>query len=296
MDVIALHQAGFDNAVASLGTALTAEHARLLSQLRQGGDHRLRRRRGRAEAAAQRAISLLEEAGLKVRVLAGHGAPRTRTSSSRNSGRSAFARLLDESDNAHRLPAGPSCGASSTWTTDDGQRVAFLQEAARLIAALPSAGGAGDLWRPCGPDGGRSPPRPWPRRCSKAPGEPHAGRRKSSRSGGTWPPPAQLQPKAGSCATTTSAPPGRRRGVLRLMLLDSSLLSKTDGLDGSGVLLAAAGADLRPAAQPGAAEGLCTQLPALAGALAAGGDGPPGLGGRAAGVVWPTAAEPWPTT
>lgn len=30
MDVIALHQAGFDNAVASLGTALTAGHANLL--------------------------------------------------------------------------------------------------------------------------------------------------------------------------------------------------------------------------------------------------------------------------
>ena len=32
MDVIALHQAGFDSAVASLGTALTADQARLMAR------------------------------------------------------------------------------------------------------------------------------------------------------------------------------------------------------------------------------------------------------------------------
>ena len=32
MDVIALHQAGFDSAVASLGTALTEEQARMIAR------------------------------------------------------------------------------------------------------------------------------------------------------------------------------------------------------------------------------------------------------------------------
>lgn len=32
MDVVALHQAGFANAVATLGTSLTAEQARMISQ------------------------------------------------------------------------------------------------------------------------------------------------------------------------------------------------------------------------------------------------------------------------
>lgn len=32
MDTISLHQAGFDSAVASLGTSLTPEHAQLLSR------------------------------------------------------------------------------------------------------------------------------------------------------------------------------------------------------------------------------------------------------------------------
>ena len=68
MDVIALHQAGFDNAVASLGTALTEEHAALLSRYTQqvllsydsdsaGVD------------AALRAIPMLRSSGIDVRVL-----------------------------------------------------------------------------------------------------------------------------------------------------------------------------------------------------------------------------------
>ena len=73
MDTISLHQAGFDSAVASLGTALTPDHAQLLSRyfpqaiLAYDGD-------GAGVAAAQRAIPLLEKAGLKVRVLRMRGA------------------------------------------------------------------------------------------------------------------------------------------------------------------------------------------------------------------------------
>ncbi len=68
MDVIALHQAGFTNAVASLGTAFTDKHARLLKRytdsviLTQDSD--------RAGINAKlRAFPILHEAGLKVRVL-----------------------------------------------------------------------------------------------------------------------------------------------------------------------------------------------------------------------------------
>ena len=73
MDTIALHQAGFDNAVASLGTALTAEHGQLLAKyfkeaiISYDGD-------GAGVKAAQRAIPILEKAGLKVKVLQMRGA------------------------------------------------------------------------------------------------------------------------------------------------------------------------------------------------------------------------------
>ncbi len=68
MDVISLHQAGFHNAVASLGTALTSEHAAALRKYTgrvvlsydsdSAGTH-----------AASRAIPILRGAGLQVRVI-----------------------------------------------------------------------------------------------------------------------------------------------------------------------------------------------------------------------------------
>ncbi|MBO5246855.1 MAG: DNA primase [Eubacterium sp.] len=68
MDVIALHQAGFDNAVASLGTAFTTGHASLLKRytkevyLTFDSD-------GAGIKAALRAIPILKEVGLTAKVI-----------------------------------------------------------------------------------------------------------------------------------------------------------------------------------------------------------------------------------
>lgn len=68
MDVIAMHQAGFTNAVASLGTAFTTQHAALLKRytdtviLTYDSD-------GAGVKAALRAIPILKEAGISTRVL-----------------------------------------------------------------------------------------------------------------------------------------------------------------------------------------------------------------------------------
>ena len=68
MDVIALHQAGFDNAVASLGTAFTQGHANLLKRytnevyLTFDSD-------GAGHKAALRALPILKEAGLTAKVI-----------------------------------------------------------------------------------------------------------------------------------------------------------------------------------------------------------------------------------
>lgn len=68
MDVIALHQAGFKNAVATLGTALTPEQSRLMARYAQ--DVVISYDSDEAgQKAAQRAIKLLTEVGLSVRVL-----------------------------------------------------------------------------------------------------------------------------------------------------------------------------------------------------------------------------------
>ncbi len=68
MDVISMHQAGFTNAVASLGTALTSQHASLLKRytdeviLTYDSDEA-------GVRAALRAIPLMREAGIMTRVL-----------------------------------------------------------------------------------------------------------------------------------------------------------------------------------------------------------------------------------
>lgn len=68
MDVIALHQAGFDNAVASLGTALTEGHAGILRRytkevyLSYDSD-------GAGQKAALRAIPILRDAGITCKVI-----------------------------------------------------------------------------------------------------------------------------------------------------------------------------------------------------------------------------------
>lgn len=68
MDVIAYHQAGFTNAVACLGTALTREQARLLARyadeviLSYDAD-------GAGQEATRRAIGIFNEIGMKLRVL-----------------------------------------------------------------------------------------------------------------------------------------------------------------------------------------------------------------------------------
>ena len=68
MDVISLHQAGFTNAVASLGTALTSGHASLVKRYTQevlllyDSDEA-------GVKAALRAIPILREAGVNSRVV-----------------------------------------------------------------------------------------------------------------------------------------------------------------------------------------------------------------------------------
>ena len=93
MDVFSLHQAGFDNAVASLGTALTAEQALLLKRyfdevcLVYDSD-------AAGTSAARRAIPILEQAGLRVRVLRVPGA-KDPDEFIRTNGAEAFEKLIE---------------------------------------------------------------------------------------------------------------------------------------------------------------------------------------------------------
>lgn len=133
IDVVSLHQAGFDSAVASLGTSLTAEQARLISRytnqviIAYDSD-------GAGLKAAQRGIGILEQLDVKVKVLRMTGAKDPDEFIKRN-GAEAFRNLLEGSENQvdYRL----RLVRDKYDLSADEQKVAFLKEASELVAKLP---------------------------------------------------------------------------------------------------------------------------------------------------------------
>ena len=132
MDAIALHQYGFDCAVASLGTALTEDGATLLSKytdqvvLIYDGDNA-------GQKAAQRAIPILEKAGLQVKVLQMRDA-KDPDEFLKKFGADKFKLLLEESSN--RVEYQLNAIAKKYDLNIDDQRIKFVQEAAELICML----------------------------------------------------------------------------------------------------------------------------------------------------------------
>jgi len=135
IDIVALHQAGFDSAVASLGTSLTPEQARLISRytneviIAYDND-------GAGIKASQRAIGILERLDLKVRVLSMTGA-KDPDEYIKTRGADAFRNLLEGSEDQVDYRLG-SVTAKYDLSQDD-QKVAFLKEASALLATLPGA-------------------------------------------------------------------------------------------------------------------------------------------------------------
>ena len=135
IDVVSLHQAGFDSAVASLGTSLTPEQARLLSRytgeviIAYDND-------GAGKKAAQRAIGILEKLDLKVRVLAMDGA-KDPDEFIQSRGAAAFRNLLEGSEDQvdYRLRS----VLDKYDLSQDAQKVDFLREATDLVARLPGS-------------------------------------------------------------------------------------------------------------------------------------------------------------
>lgn len=258
MDTIALHQAGFDNAVASLGTALTEEHGQLLARhfqeavIAYDGD-------GAGVKAAQRAIPILEKAGMKVKVLRMTGA-KDPDEFIKAYGRDAFAKLLDQSENQvdYRLAQ----LRKKYDLADDSQKVAFLQDAAQLVSALPSAvereiyGGHAAQAAGVSADAMKlEVDRALKGRLRKA-------KRQQERR--DLAPASQLQPKARALRYENIRSARAEEGLLRLLMLDPGLAGRMEGVTGaefSSPLLGRAFDCLSGRA----AAGLSTQLAALAG-------------------------------
>ena len=135
MDALALHQYGFDCAVAALGTSLTEEHAALLTRYTEevvliyDGDQA-------GQNATQRAIPMLEKAGLKVKVLQMRDA-KDPDEYLKKFGADRFRILLEESSN--RVEYQLRAIQRKYDLKIDEQRVAFISEAADFVSSLSNA-------------------------------------------------------------------------------------------------------------------------------------------------------------
>lgn len=135
MDVIALHQSGFSNAVATLGTALTQEQAQLMSRyvsevvVSYDADEA-------GQRAAQRAIHFLRNCGVNVKVLVVPDGkdPDEYIRSHGEQGAIRFRQMLENSDNDVQYQL--SKLKSRYNLREPAGQVAYLNGAAEILAEL----------------------------------------------------------------------------------------------------------------------------------------------------------------
>ena len=144
LDIVTLHQAGFDNAVASMGTALTPEQIRLLSRFTKelilcyDNDNA-------GKIATEKALQLLNNSEFTVRVLQ---LPKRRNETGelvkqdaddfiKFQGADAFERLLTGSENGIEFRMAQIAGKYDLQ--DDQARVAYCEEISALLSTLSGA-------------------------------------------------------------------------------------------------------------------------------------------------------------
>ena len=143
LDVVTLHQAGFDNAVASMGTALTVEQTRLLSRFTKelvlcyDNDNA-------GQLATQRALELLNNSEFSVKVLKlpnrmVDGKPTKQDADDfiKNYGPAAFENLLSGSENGVEFRM-TQIAARYDLTSDEG-RIGYAGEIAEELCRLENA-------------------------------------------------------------------------------------------------------------------------------------------------------------
>jgi DNA primase len=134
VDVVSLHQAGFDSAVASLGTSLTEQQAQLLSRYKSeviiAYDND-----GAGSKATSRAIGLFEKLDVRVRVLRLDGEQKDPDEYIQARGAEAFRKLIENSEN--RMEYRLRSVRERFDLTRPEDKAAFASEAVRLVAQLP---------------------------------------------------------------------------------------------------------------------------------------------------------------
>ena len=227
MDAIALHQYGFDCAVASLGTSLTEEHATLISRyveqvvLIYDGDEA-------GQRATRRAIPILEKAGIRVKVLQMKDA-KDPDEYLKKFGADKFRLLLE--DSANRVEYQLNAIFRKYDLKQDDQKIRYVHESAELISTLPSSvqrevyGGRVAETAGISPDAMKL-------EISKA-YKRRMEREKKEQEKIDLAPVRNLQPKVRSVRYDNMKSAMAEEGVISLMLLDPSLTDKAQELTGS---------------------------------------------------------------
>lgn len=135
MDVIAVNQAGFDNVVATLGTAITPDQARLISHhadeviIAYDSD-------SAGQAASRKAISHFSDVGVQTKVLKMEGA-KDPDEYIKKFGSQRFAMLIEKSDDANNFLLDKCENGLDIDSESD--KVVLLKRLSRVLADIPSA-------------------------------------------------------------------------------------------------------------------------------------------------------------
>ena len=133
MDVISMHQAGFDSAVATLGTAITPTQARLIGRMGKSEVILSYDSDGPGQKAASRGINLLSEAGVKARVLQMTGA-KDPDEYIKKFGAEAFAHLIESSGGAIDYEMGKLTAGLDLNKEED--RASYLKKVVVFLAQI----------------------------------------------------------------------------------------------------------------------------------------------------------------
>ena len=132
MDVVALHGAGFTNAVASCGTALTPDQARLMRKYSKSAIISFDSDEA-GQRAADKAFALLGEAGLEAKLLKVENA-KDPDEYIKKFGKEGFLRLLEKSRSRFDFKFSAILAKNDITTTDG--RIKAAAEAADMIAGI----------------------------------------------------------------------------------------------------------------------------------------------------------------
>lgn len=226
IDVVTLHQAGFDNAVASMGTALTQEQTRLLSRytkeivLCYDNDNA-------GKIATERALQILNNSEFTVRVLQlpnkkledGAMGKQDADDFIKTFGPDAFERLLTGSENGVEFRLAQTAGKYDL--TDDQQRLGYAEEVSELLAALESPVER-DIYTVRAAEAAKLTPEAMKLEVQRA-FKRRMGKERRARERRDLNPAAELQPKERDLRYANIRSAMAEEGILRLLMLDDSL-------------------------------------------------------------------------